>query len=73
MFSDTMFSWLNSNDNARKNADVYESVADGLKAIYKQKLLPLEKEYHFHDFHSPALDDPDFDAKPLVMLVGQGE
>jgi EH domain-containing protein 1 len=66
-----MFSWLNSNDNARKNTDVYESVADGLKAIYKQKLLPLEKEYHFHDFHSPALDDPDFDAKPLVMLVGQ--
>merc|ERR1719320_2234808 len=24
-----------------------------------------------HDFHSPALDDPDFEAKPLVMLVGQ--
>lgn len=27
--------------------------------------------YGFHDFHSPALDDPDFDAKPMVMLVGQ--
>ena len=32
----------------------------------RQKLLPLEKEYQFHDFHSPALDDPDFDAKYLV-------
>ena len=29
----------------------------------RQKLLPLEKEYQFHDFHSPALDDPDFDAR----------
>ena len=53
----------------------------------RQKLLPLEKEYQFHDFHSPALDDPDFDARsqtstsvservifhsrPMVMLVGQ--
>ena len=29
------------------------------------------QEYNFHDFHSPALDDPDFDARPMVMLVGQ--
>jgi len=54
-----------------KTGDVYEGVAEGLKNIYRQKLLPLEKEYQYHDFHSPALDDPDFDAKPLVMLVGQ--
>ena len=33
---------------------------------FRQKLLPLEKEYQFHDFHSPALDDPDFDAKYLI-------
>ena len=39
--------------------------------IYKEKLLPLEKEYKFHDFHSPALGDADFSAKPMVMLVGQ--
>ena len=51
--------------------DVYSSVTQGLRDIYKNKLLPLEKEYFFHDFHSPALDDPDFDAKPMVMLVGQ--
>ena len=37
----------------------------------RQKLLPLEKEYQFHDFHSPVLEDADFDARPMVMLVGQ--
>ena len=60
--ADKMFSWMNK-DEARKVGDVYESVTEGLKNIYKQKLLPLEKEYQFHDFHSPALDEPDFDAK----------
>jgi len=58
-------------EEGRKAGDAYEGVAEGLKNIYKQKLLPLEKEYQFHDFHSPALDEPDFDAKPMVMLVGQ--
>lgn len=65
-----MFSYLGKDAN-KKNQDIYENVTEGLKNIYRQKLLPLEKEYNYHDFHSPALDDPDFDAKPLVMLVGQ--
>lgn len=42
-----------------------------LKKIYKSKLLPLEEYYQFHDFHSPKLEDPDFDAKPMILLVGQ--
>lgn len=46
-------------------------MSDGLKKIYKQKLFPLEEYYKFHDFHSPALDDPDFNAKPMILLVGQ--
>uniref|UniRef100_A0A9J2PYX5 Dynamin-type G domain-containing protein n=1 Tax=Ascaris lumbricoides TaxID=6252 RepID=A0A9J2PYX5_ASCLU len=50
---------------------VLESVSEGLRKIYKQKLLPLEEYYKFHEFHSPALDDPDFDAKPMILLVGQ--
>ena len=49
----------------------YATVADGLKKIYRGKLLPLEEAYDFHDFVSPALNDPDFDAKPMVLLVGQ--
>lgn len=66
-----MFSWLKQDESRKKTHDVYDSVAVGLREVYKTKLLPLEREYHFHDFHSPALDDPDFDARPMVMLVGQ--
>jgi len=50
---------------------VFEDVSEGLKNVYKEMLMPLEKEYLFHEFHSPLLEDPDFDAKPMVMLVGQ--
>lgn len=62
---------MKEDSSRKKQSDVYDSVVDGLRDIYKAKLLPLEKEYNFHDFHSPALDDPDFDARPMVMLVGQ--
>ena len=27
--------------------------------------------HRFHDFHSPPLDEADFDAKPMILLVGQ--
>ncbi|XP_028047986.1 EH domain-containing protein 3 isoform X1 [Monomorium pharaonis] len=64
-----MFSWLSREENSKQ--DLFENVTDGLKRIYKSKLLPLEQYYQFHDFHSPQLDDPDFDAKPMILLVGQ--
>lgn len=63
-----MFSWL-TRDNSKQ--EIYNSVVDGLKDIYKHKLLPLEEHYHFHEFHSPKLEDSDFDAKPMILLVGQ--
>lgn len=66
-----MFSWLNKDENRKKQPEVYANVVEGLKKIYRTKLLPLEEAYHFHDFHSPPLDDPDFDAKPMILLVGQ--
>jgi len=50
---------------------VYDGVAEGLKEIYKKKLLPLEKDSKFHEIQSPMMEDPDFDGKPLVMLIGQ--
>lgn len=65
-----MFSWLSKSD-AKNDIDQFENVLEGLKSIYKQKLLPLEAAYHFHEFHSPQLDDPDFDARPMILLVGQ--
>jgi GTPase SAR1 family protein len=66
-----MFTWLHKDDKRKKDPTVYASVADGLRQLYKHKLYPLEEHYQFHDFHSPPLDEPDFDAKPMVLLVGQ--
>lgn len=63
-----MFSWLSKSNNKE---EVYESVVQGLKNIYKNKLLPLEQHHQFHDFHSPQLEESDFDAKPMILLVGQ--
>ncbi|KAH9518274.1 EH domain-containing protein 4 [Dermatophagoides farinae] len=48
-----------------------DNVVEGLKRIYKTKILPLEEQYLFHEFHSPPFEDADFDAKPMVLLVGQ--
>ncbi|CAI0436322.1 unnamed protein product [Linum tenue] len=47
------------------------SIVDGLKKLYLQKLKPLEVTYRFNDFVSPLLTNSDFDAKPMVMLLGQ--
>uniref|UniRef100_A0A8C9BVP1 EH domain containing 3 n=1 Tax=Phocoena sinus TaxID=42100 RepID=A0A8C9BVP1_PHOSS len=66
-----MFSWLRSDDRRRKDPEVFQTVSEGLKKLYRTKLLPLEEHYRFHEFHSPALEDADFDNKPMVLLVGQ--
>ncbi|KAK2721686.1 hypothetical protein QYM36_003855 [Artemia franciscana] len=66
-----MFRRMSGDESRRKQAKVFEAVAEGLKSVYKQKILPLEKQYFFHEFHSPALDDTYFDAKPMILLVGQ--
>uniref|UniRef100_A0AAQ5X7E9 EH-domain containing 3 n=3 Tax=Amphiprion TaxID=80969 RepID=A0AAQ5X7E9_AMPOC len=69
--SATMFSWLGTDDRRKKEPEVFQTVSEGLKKLYKTKLLPLEESYKFHEFHSPALEDADFDNKPMVLLVGQ--
>ena len=62
---------LNKDESKKRNLEVYESVLEGLKKLYRTKMLPLESSYQFHDFHSPQLDEPDFDSKPMILLVGQ--
>ncbi|NXJ23550.1 EHD2 protein, partial [Dicrurus megarhynchus] len=47
------------------------TVTEGLKALYRAKLLPVEEFYRFQEFHSPALEDADFEAKPMVLVMGQ--
>ncbi|XP_053474348.1 EH domain-containing protein 2 [Ictalurus furcatus] len=54
-----------------KSLKEVQTVAEGLKFLYRQKLLPLEKYYGFSDFHSPSLEDADFDHKPMILVVGQ--
>jgi len=52
-------------------AEVYDSVTDGLKSLYRQRIRPVEEAYKFGEFYSPIMNDGDFDAKPMVLLIGQ--
>ena len=66
-----MFSWIGKDEYKKRHLDQCDTVLEGLKAIYKNKVRPLEEQYNYHDFHSPPLDETDFDAKPMILLVGQ--
>ena len=66
-----MFSWLRKDKGRNEEVRSFLSVIDGLKDVYKNKLLPLEKEYKYGEFHSPYLNEGDFNAKPMVLLIGQ--
>ena len=47
------------------------NVIDGIKTLYKNKILPVEEMYKYADFHSPTLLDSDIESKPMVLLIGQ--
>lgn len=66
-----MLRWMRNDGAHRKEPEVFATVVDGLKKLYRNNILPLEEHYSFHSFHSPQLDDSDFDAKPMILLVGQ--
>ncbi|PSN35086.1 EH domain-containing protein 1 [Blattella germanica] len=55
----------------KREPETFTNVVDGLKKVYRTKLLPLEETYLFHDFHSPKLNDADFDSKPIILFMGQ--
>ncbi|XP_056682587.1 EH domain-containing protein 1 isoform X2 [Spinacia oleracea] len=64
--------WFTSSRSSKKiQLSSVTSITDGLKTLYNQKLKPLETSYLFNDFVSPLLTNSDFDAKPMVMLLGQ--
>lgn len=48
-----------------------EEVISGLKKIYKKAVLPLEKDYKYDVFFQSPLADVDFEAKPMVLVLGQ--
>ena len=47
------------------------AILDRLKTIYSQKLRPLERRSLYHELREPALSDAWFDARPMVLLLGQ--
>lgn len=55
----------------KDNSPTYPTVIAGLKKLYAQKIRPVEEKYKFDMFHSPLLRESDFDAKPMVLLLGQ--
>ncbi|KAI3466464.1 hypothetical protein Pfo_023127 [Paulownia fortunei] len=63
--------WFSSSKSAKVPSTPVTSIVDGLKKLYVKKLKPLETTYRFNDFVSPSLINSDFDAKPMVMLLGQ--
>ncbi|KAM5585465.1 EH domain-containing protein 1 [Rosa sericea] len=63
--------WFSSKSAKKVPLSAVTSIVDGLKRLYIQKLKPLEVTYRFNDFVSPLLTNSDFDAKPMVMLLGQ--
>lgn len=63
--------WFSSKSSKMVSLSSVTSIIDGLKRLYIKKLKPLEVAYQFNDFVSPALANSDFDAKPMVMLLGQ--
>ncbi|GMY31136.1 EH domain-containing protein 1 isoform X1 [Fagus crenata] len=63
--------WFSSKSSKKVPLSSVTSIVDGLKRLYIQKLKPLEVTYRFNDFVSPLLANSDFDAKPMVMLLGQ--
>lgn len=46
-------------------------VTGELKNLYFKRLLPIEKHYSFHHFHSPSYEDAEFDNQPMVLVIGQ--
>ncbi|KAK6265040.1 hypothetical protein SCA6_020474 [Theobroma cacao] len=67
----TSAKWFTSKSARKTPASAVTSIIDGLKRLYIEKLKPLEVTYRFNDFVSPFLANSDFDAKPMVMLLGQ--
>ena len=67
----TPASWLPTFGWGQAEEREFEDMAEEIKYFYTEKLLPLEEKFRFHAFHGAPMNDADFDAKPLVMMVGQ--
>ncbi len=66
------FQWWYSQPDTREQQERYEGAIDRLKKLYKRNVQPLEEMYDFTAFYNSSmiLDDSYFDAKPMVLLLG---
>ena len=48
-----------------------EYILKGLARLYRKKILPLELSSRYGHFQSPPLSPSDFDAPPMILLLGQ--
>ncbi|XP_056366827.1 EH domain-containing protein 2-like [Oenanthe melanoleuca] len=55
---------------ARPAGPAEPALAEALKALYRAKLLPAERAYGLGALPA-ALQDADFEAKPMVLVTGQ--
>jgi hypothetical protein len=46
-------------------------ILKGLARLYRKKILPLELASRYGHFQSPPLSPSDFDAPPMILLLGQ--
>jgi len=55
----------------KKPVSKADAILEGIASLYRTNIRELESKFKFPDFHSPMMDDVDFKAKPIVLLVGQ--
>lgn len=50
-----------------------KAVVDGLRDLYMDKILPIEKSSNFSAFHPNGIEirDCEWEARPQVLLIGQ--
>ena len=48
----------------------HKIVIDGLKQLYRNVIGPIEAATKFDIFYSSMLTDAEFDAAPMVLLIG---
>jgi GTPase SAR1 family protein len=68
---DTPGSHGSGSDNVDLSAFDKSVILKGLARLYRRKILPLELASRYGHFHSPPLSPSDFEAPPLILLLGQ--
>uniref|UniRef100_F1L7I4 EH domain-containing protein 1 n=1 Tax=Ascaris suum TaxID=6253 RepID=F1L7I4_ASCSU len=48
-----------------------ENISEVLYLLYEQKMVPMEKRHIYDQFYTPSLYKAEFDAKPMVLFLGQ--